>query len=259
MNPRRPFVIITSQRTGSTLLVRSLDAAPEVFCAGEIFYEGRGIHHPEWQFPYRLLGSRWLGRLRDACSCGARASRHVRAFYEMAGPGTVAVGFKLMLSQLRQHPSLISCVAEQRVRRIFLVRDDVFSTALSYYSARASGRYHSDQVGGGGPPLQIEADLVKFADLVQSCRTEREHVLGMHGRHGGHLLTYEGLVGDWDAAIAGIGRYLGLDGICVAKALPKLSDGAQRVTVLNLAQVRAHCADLLADRPGPPSVTAGEM
>lgn len=31
------FIVFTTPRTGSTLLVKSLDTHPEIFCAGEIF------------------------------------------------------------------------------------------------------------------------------------------------------------------------------------------------------------------------------
>jgi len=46
------FVILTTQRSGSTVLTRTLDEHPDIFCAGEIFHEFKtNIHHAEWYFP----------------------------------------------------------------------------------------------------------------------------------------------------------------------------------------------------------------
>lgn len=247
MHYRQPFVLITSQRTGSTLLVRSLDADSRVFCAGEILYEGDGIHHPEWQFLQRPLDSRGVGRIIDALSLGIPASRHVLRFYEIAGLDAEAVGFKLMISQLRGRPAILRSIVQQRVRRLFLVRQSVLSTALSQYSARVSHIYHGNTIRDSKGPIEVEADPIVFGDLVQSCWNDRKRVLEIYKRYGGHLLSYEDLVESWEVAIAAIGRFLGVDGLRVEKALPRLSGKAQTVRFLNVDSLRRQCERMLGE------------
>ena len=49
------FVIFTTPRTGSTLLIKSLDNHPEVLCAGEVFFFKGAIYHNEWRYPFIKL------------------------------------------------------------------------------------------------------------------------------------------------------------------------------------------------------------
>ena len=46
------FFILTAPRSGSTVLTRTLDQHPEIFCAGELFHPGDDIYHPEWHFRF---------------------------------------------------------------------------------------------------------------------------------------------------------------------------------------------------------------
>ena len=46
------FVIFTTPRTGSTLLIKSLDTHPEIMCAGEIFFFRGAAFHNEHRYPF---------------------------------------------------------------------------------------------------------------------------------------------------------------------------------------------------------------
>jgi len=238
MNERLPFVIITSQRTGSTLLVKSLDASPDIFTAGEIFYEGPGIHHPEHQYPYRLWGSRVLAKsvgffFRRKC-----AERHAQEFYATAGQDAKAVGFKLMVSQLRRRNYLLQTLTEAGAKFVFLVRRDTFATALSHVRARASGIYHADRVMSGLPLLQVDASISEFCDVVESCIRDKAQVYDLHREYGGLLVEYEDLIGKWDETVSLIGATLGLPGLRVRKVLQRVGDNALELRIRNLDELR---------------------
>ena len=49
------FVIFTTPRTGSTLLIKSLDAHPEILCAGELFFFKGAIYHTEYKYSFWRL------------------------------------------------------------------------------------------------------------------------------------------------------------------------------------------------------------
>src|SRR5689334_11271874 len=46
------FVVFTTPRTGSSLLITTLDTHPEIFCAGELFFLKGDIYHTEHKYPF---------------------------------------------------------------------------------------------------------------------------------------------------------------------------------------------------------------
>lgn len=234
----RPFVIIATQRSGSTLLVRSLDSAPAIFCAGEMFHGGPNTHHPECNYPQTILRSRLLGRLADRYFQAARVAKHVRNFYARYGAGMQAAGFKVMTSQLRSLHTLLPLLVATETVRFYLYREDSFAAALSSYRARLSGMYHSDRGARHAPAGSVTADLEEFRQHFDRITLRKQELLDLHARNGGVLLTYENLVSNWEALIAAIGVQLGVPGLRVEKALDKLERAAEPVRIENLDALR---------------------
>jgi LPS sulfotransferase NodH len=232
-------VIITSQRSGSTLLVRSLDSSPSVFCAGELFHHGSNVYHSEFQFACAILGSELIGSLLDQVTIGIRARRHLRHFYSTAGPEASAIGFKLMVSQIRKMPRILRSLMDLADIRIFLYRRDVFDTALSLYRARKSGVFHSDRlrVGSDGPPLEIDDKELRF--LMRQCRRDKDSILAMQRSLGGHVLAYEDMIEDWTGVIARIGSELGIVNLRVEMALKKVGVATRRQKFRNEEELRS--------------------
>ena len=55
----KEFVVLSGQRSGSTLVIRSLDTSPDIYCAGEILHplKKSRIHHIDWKHRYVKVGS----------------------------------------------------------------------------------------------------------------------------------------------------------------------------------------------------------
>src|SRR3954464_11657072 len=102
------FVILTTQRSGSTVLTRTLDEHPEIFCAGEIFLETKkGMHHPEWHFPtWSIVDKKQskLNKVINYVNLKLNAIKHIKAFYADAPECLRAKGFKLMYSHIKSTP-----------------------------------------------------------------------------------------------------------------------------------------------------------
>lgn len=239
---RRMFAIIASQRTGSTLLVRSLDSSPDIFCAGELFHTGPNVHHREYQYPCRYLGSRGLARLVERFGSGSRVHRHLDNFYKMAGEGMAAVGFKVMVSQIRARPAIIDFLRDHGVTRLFLYRQDTFATALSYYRAKVSGKFHSNRSARSQEPLSVTADEAQFRTLFEYCQHDKLQLQELHSRYGGRLIAYEDMVSGWDAFIAAFGADIDLPGLRVHKALMPVGSGSTTVCIANEDTLRYHFA-----------------
>lgn len=218
----RPFVIIATQRTGSTLLVRSLDASPTIFCAGELFHEGRHVLHAEYGFPQELFGSRLLAYLADSIFSRTRIKNHLKYYFTTAGVDVRAVGFKVMVSQLRDYRALLPLLVELGAARLFLYRQDILATALSYLRAKLSGVYHSDRVDRTGDALTVTADVDEFRTLLERCESHKSALLALHSTHGGTLLRYEDMETDWNAFVRSVGNEIGIQDLRLPTALEKL-------------------------------------
>ncbi len=234
----RPFVIVATQRSGSTLLVKSLDSAPTIFCAGEVFHGGPNTHHPECNYPQTILRSRLLGRIADRYFQAVRVENHLRTFYSRHGAGMQAVGFKVMTSQLRSYHTLLPSLVSANTARFFLYREDTFAAALSHFRARLSGVFHSDRDAAHRSTEVVTANFGEFQDQLERCITNRNDVLDLHARHGGVLITYEGLVNDWETLIAVIGDELGIPRLRVEKVLDKLESSTETIRIGNLEELR---------------------
>jgi LPS sulfotransferase NodH len=241
------FVVLTSQRTGSTLLIRSLDSSSRIFCAGELFRRGRGIHHLEYQFPFKLLGSVNLGKLCDAFASRFRIRKHLSNFYLAAGVGVEAVGFKLMVSQLRRYPEILSTAVTMGSRLLFLFREDTLAAALSYCRAKASGVFHSDRLHDADMRPSIVVGENEFVRVLRECKLDKQELVRIHRQYGGLLMRYEDMVSNWDELIEKLGIELGLNDLRVAKALSKLRSGVDAVHIANEQALIAKFAGAIPD------------
>jgi hypothetical protein len=159
------FVILTTQRSGSTVLTRTLDEHPEIFCAGEIFLEAKaGMHHPEWHFPaWSIVGKKqsMLNKVVNQVNLKLNAVKHLKAFYA-DGQGANAKGFKLMYSHIKSAPFIWDYIKSNDIKVIVLIRENVFKMALSRYKMSKTGVAHSNS----------EVALKKITVPVQSILQE---------------------------------------------------------------------------------------
>jgi LPS sulfotransferase NodH len=236
------FVVLSSQRSGSTLLVKSLDSAPEIFCAGEIFHPGERTLHREFQFPYLRTKGRLIPRIAARFLQSGRVERHLEYFFGSAGAGVRAAGFKLMVSQAEKFGATIRWLKRHRVRVICLYRRNTFDAAMSYYLAAHTGRFHSDRPAGVSRTAELTVNVADFREFFHYCEKDRARILELQSSFGGMLVAYEDLVGQWSAWIGRIGAYLGVEGLNVPMSLEKLGDEPE-VRIVNESELRRHFPD----------------
>jgi LPS sulfotransferase NodH len=148
-----PFVILTTQRTGSTWLVTLLDSHPRVATYGELFLDAESRRPP-----FGAAGLERFAYFRGAS--GLRARRPLRTFAYLdqlfAGTdGTAAVGFKLMYSQLRRYPEIALYLCARRVRVIHLVRTNLLDMLISRAAMNARRVAHVTRDHQGVEALQV--------------------------------------------------------------------------------------------------------
>ena len=119
-------IILTTQRSGSTLLVSSLQSHPEILCRGELLIAGMGMNTP------RLLeGHRHAIKLTRFVWTGAwHSTRTMRRFYEI--PGARAHIFKAMYNHLSPPWTLNWLLRRKDIRVIHLRRRNLLKQYISY-------------------------------------------------------------------------------------------------------------------------------
>lgn len=133
------FVVLSTQRSGSTWVVDMLDSHPRVSCYGELLLpEGTGKHPVGAQDTVPLsdvLRERRSGSL-------ARHLEGWRYLDRLYGGQAESVGFKLMYAQVRAFPWLLAYLAVRRVKVLHVVRTNKFDQVLSRIVARETDQYH---------------------------------------------------------------------------------------------------------------------
>ncbi|MBI1315893.1 hypothetical protein GC167_03420 [bacterium] len=237
------FALLSSQRTGSTLLIRSLDTHPEVFAAGELFHYAPGIHHEEYRFRYWQTGFRKLDLPLNKIAAQGRIKAHLDRFYTEAARGVKACGFKLMLSQIKWNPALLPALEARNPRFLVLVRQDAFASALSAAKAQLSGTYHSDSGLASGAPRSASVPEDRFRTLYDLARAERDRLLDFATKRNAPVLTYEHMTTQWDRFVAELNSHLEVAQQPLEMTLEKLSDQKRGLILTNEAVLRERFQD----------------
>jgi LPS sulfotransferase NodH len=205
------FVVLTTQRSGSSWLVDLLNDHPAVAAYAELFrvtdttvsdYGATAV--PRFEVlvdPGRWSVSRQLVMHRY---------RYVRGLAR-AHPDAQAVGFKLMYDQTRDHPGLMSVLVWRHARFIHLVRRDQFAALVSFDLAEHRGRwwYHE---GHDVPSARVLLEPSEIVPRLEERESEIERFRRRLKRLPVHVLevAYEDLAERPGEELSRILRFLGV-------------------------------------------------
>ena len=232
------FVVLSTQRSGSTWVVDMLESHPRVVAYSELFMHG-GEGKPKWggekDLPYWQTYSRgknrvtkpyWLWKYLD------------QAFREREGID--AIGFKLMYSQLtRISRPLMPMLWLKRVRIIHLIRRNALDVVLSKEAGAArGGRLHARD---GNDVEQVRLNLDTDTLLRRMTLHERA-IAGARVRFKKvglpyNEVVYEDLAAD-ESGFADLFRFLGVDPEPVTSSLQKLNPTSHEELIENYGEVR---------------------
>ncbi|MFZ2025581.1 MAG: sulfotransferase [Microgenomates group bacterium] len=161
---RKDFVILTTQRTGSTYIAHLLDSHPSIVSYGEIFHPfGIG-----WGSRTKHKDSKWLLYTRNVLPVEFLKTQIFHTY-----PSQIAsVGFKFMYSQAAQFPSVLKYISQQRQYVIFLNRRNLLASLVSLKRAHYS-RVWTSESATEKPMIKIYLDYNEC--LKYFIETERLH------------------------------------------------------------------------------------
>ena len=236
------FIIFTTQRSGSTVLTRTLDAHPEIFCAGELLQTSDDIHHPEWHFPSWGFDSnshavQRLNKLVNYPNLKFRVIPHIQRFYAANTKGEHARGFKLMFTHIKTAPHLWQYLKQSKTKVIVLVRKNVFKTTLSRYR-KAENRVAHTTAGGTAPAIRfhVPGDLLirQMRDLERVNNNLLRFSEGMD-----RLVLYYEDFGNWDMLMQQVQQFLGVSQQPVQPVLQKVGATRWQDEVENAAEIES--------------------
>lgn len=231
-----PFVILTTPRTGSTVLTRTLDQHSDIFCAGELFHISKNIYHPEWHFPFKMQFlqrklSRKLFKFLNKGNLRNNAAKHIEKFYKAGNEK--ARGFKLMMAHIKDLPELQDYLQEIGVNVILLIRKNVFKAALSNFRAEKTGVFHSNK---DVKMEKVSIDANAFAERVAALENINNVLLerteGMK-----RLVVYYEDYKDWDGLMHKVFDFLQVPYQPLKPVLSKISSGNWKDEISNADEV----------------------
>ena len=233
------FVLLTTQRTGSSWLTTLIDSHPDADAYGELFLPGEG-ERPPW-------GARQVERFwsaRDKLAGSGRAPRRPRATFSYldhlfaSNAEARAIGFKLMYDQAVKYPETLVYCMRNRVRVIHLIRPNFLDMVISRELMIARGEAHAtsaDEVR----PVRVTLDPAGIRRRLRLLEVEtasfRKALRALRLRH--LEVSYDALVSD-GRALETVLRFLDIPPSAVLESpLVKVNDRRQSELVENYEEI----------------------
>lgn len=236
----RKFLIIGAARTGSTLLVKTLNSIEDICCHGELlgpnkvrgFEDGVDLENTSAEDR----------RAREEQLLASRNADPLAFLYgAMEGNGEAA-GFKMIYSTLglpQWKGEIDALLADEDIWFIHLARRNNLRRYISEEIANSGGPIHSGAGGRADAPAQITVDIDAF--LANNTQVEAEHAAVVARLPEARTLnvTYEGLATDTAATLHRVCEFLGVtvDDKSITPALEKVGAKDLSETVSNYQEL----------------------
>jgi LPS sulfotransferase NodH len=247
--PKR-FILLATQRTGSSWLQEMLNTHPDMKVYSELFLaDARGV--PIWEpNDFEFAETFVEGRTRRpvALTRGYWTVRYLRRLFDQ--PDVEANGFKYMYDQVKHSPMVLGYAAATRVPIVHLIRRNLLDTWISTKRAEATGMYHRPTDGRKPIPwapshvedVAITLDpgetLLGLRRMVHERQQMRRWLVTT--RTPTHEVVYEDLVKN-PRQVADILAFIGVgepSGLKLESPLEKVSLASRSDTVRNLSELK---------------------
>ena len=234
----KKFVILTTQRTGSTLLWRYLDQHPEIEGHGEVFL--RSLKRPDCFSTF--LNNTPFGKIRNILNKRGMADAYLKSL-EPDQSAAKAFGFKLMYNQ--NNNMLTNLMQERDFHVIHLIRQNFLKIVLSRETARARSQYHLAP-GEEAKSIKVRLDtetLIPDLNVIQK-EVDAHREIFKSGRY--MEVHYENLISNKDQVTKSIIEFLGLGEEGISKMefpLKKINSENLQDLIENFDEVQSVISD----------------
>ena len=235
------FVIFTLPRTGSTLLSKSLNRHPEIFCDDEIFHFSFRDYFSPNQFRFLKIPflPKKINYVINYPTTYLRLPSFLKKYFtNKKYENFKARGFKLMYYQTLYMPGLINYLKKNNIKVILLLRENILRNALSDLRARATGIYHNQDDNeaqrSGMAKLNVDINTLqqKMNDIIRQNKQLENIVSDMDYIK----IRYEDFA-EWDATMNKIASFLHVSQTTVTAGAKKLNPDALQDMIENYTEV----------------------
>ncbi len=162
------FIVLTTQRSGSSYLCSLLDNHPGISCTQEVF-----LPRNTNEITYRTWRTASIGReLKHWFKRQDAVNAYLAQLYGKQ-PSLQAFGFKLMYGQAKRYPEVVDWCGRNNVRVVHLIRQNALKMVVSRHVAQKRGVYLSTRTMD---PVTVSIDTRRLIhQLQQSDRLVQRH------------------------------------------------------------------------------------
>lgn len=235
------FLIVGAPRTGSTLLVKTLNSLNGVRCHGELL----AIKHARgFADGFEPLTSTPAERRARLASLTQQRDRDPLLFVRKALEGPeAAIGFKALYGSLEFpafQPVSNHLEVTEDLRVIHLWRNNALRRYVSQCLMQAGGPGNSMTRGKADQALKIAVSVEAFQREVEKVEAQASRLRKAFSGHELMELRYETLAQDLSASVTRVCAFLGVDA-----SGQKIRPALQKVGARNLADSVSNIGDLL--------------
>lgn len=217
------FVVFTTPRTGSSMLIKTLDTHPAIFCAGELFFFKKGIYHTETQYPFLripFIGNK-LNYLVNYPLIFLSVKGFLNKFFT-GKPEKAAVGFKLMHFQTYYTPGVMKYLQQSNVKTLVLIRKNVLRNTLSDLRARSTKVYHNEAGNKNAAIPKFNVNIEELGKKMKQIEGFNKQLENDSKNLDRKIIYYEDFE-NWDVALGEILEFLDVENIPLQAASKKLN------------------------------------
>jgi LPS sulfotransferase NodH len=237
------FVVVGAPRTGSTLLVKTLNSVDGIRCHGELLNMRFVRGYDDGFEP--LVATKEEREERHQQLLVQRNNDPVAFILKALTSDQQATGFKALYSAILEPAWLgvMETLAQaQDVHFIHLIRRNHLRRFVSERILMEGGPNHSGAGGKSDRQLTVEISIEEYQQRCVEIEAEMARIGSVLDGHSVFELSYEDLSRDTAGAVTGVCHFLGLDTSAqdIEPALSKVGASDLRDTVSNFQQLLEH-------------------
>ncbi|CAA0109136.1 Uncharacterised protein [Halioglobus japonicus] len=239
------FVIVGAPRTGSTLLVKTLNTLDGVCCHGELLGEDQVRGYEDGVDLINITQQERKSRVQRLLQ--ERNADPVGFINKALSTGGTAAGFKALYSAFlnpRWSEIMSWLQSLEDIRFIHLTRANSLRRFISEQILLQGGPNHSGAGGRSDVPIKIHCDIELFLSRSLELDTQANEISALLSQQRVLEVQYEALAADTSAAVKDVCLFLGLNNVAstIEPALRKVGAADLQDSVTNYQELLDHPA-----------------
>ena len=206
------FIVFAGRRSGTTLLVTSLDSHPQINCTKDVFSTKRRLRYFQVDRPSGLFYRFRSTSLKRQIDYIFRRKQLIDAFlaevYTPTDDSIRAIGSRVSYGQARKYPEILEWITENDASVIHLIRQNPLKAVVSHFTAQKRHTYHTTSKV---KRVTVQLSPHKLQRAVTKRLYEIENYRQMFKNQRYHEVYYESFVADRNAETRRILDFLGIE------------------------------------------------